>query len=172
MPYDLGQNRLKPTGRDPDDGLGLLVEPVDPSEEEPGEVRGRSGVGGGGELLGEEGVALGASDDGVDGRGVQAGAGTPDDLAQVDAQPDSTRLLLRTSAGAHYVARSASGQLCLVRVPDGDVPSEVCVPNRVGADVTIGDDATGQVRLVADGAPAPSTADGWRTAGPNVWVKG
>lgn len=96
----------------------------------------------------------------------------PDDLAQVDAQPDSTRLLLRTSAGAHYVARSASGQLCLVRVPDGDVPSEVCVPNRVGADVTIGDDATGQVRLVADGAPAPSTADGWRTAGPNVWVKG
>ena len=95
----------------------------------------------------------------------------PDDLAQLDVQPDSTRLLLRTSAGTHYVARSASGQLCLVRVPDGDVPSEVCVPNRVGADVTIGDSG-GQVRLVAAGAPAPSAADGWRPAGPNVWVKG
>lgn len=96
----------------------------------------------------------------------------PDDVAQLDVQPDSTRLLLRTPAGAHYVARSASGQLCLVRVPGGDLPSEVCVPDRVGADVTIGDGAGGQVRLVADGAPAPSTADGWHSAGPNVWVRG
>ena len=97
----------------------------------------------------------------------------PDDaVAQLVVQPGSTRLLLRTPAGAHYVARSASGDLCLVRVPEGDLPSEVCVPDRVGADTTIGDDDGGQVRLVADGAPRPSTADGWRPAGPNVWVRG
>ncbi|HEY0118162.1 MAG TPA: hypothetical protein VGC04_05220 [Cellulomonas sp.] len=95
-----------------------------------------------------------------------------DDVAQLVVQPGSTRLLLRTASGAYYAARSASGELCLVRVPDGALPSEVCVPDRVGADATIGDDHGGRVRLVADGAPQPSTVDGWQPAGPNVWVRG
>ena len=97
----------------------------------------------------------------------------PDDAARLVVQPGTTRLLVRTHDGNHYAALSASGELCLLRVPDGDVPSEVCVHNRVGADVTIGGDGDGgQVRLVADGAPAPAPAEGWRPAGPNVWTRG
>jgi hypothetical protein len=96
-----------------------------------------------------------------------------DDVANLVVRPESTRLLVSTPDGDHYAALSASGDLCLLRVPKGDVPSEVCVPDRVGADVTIGGDGNGgQVRLVADGAPQPSAAEGWRSAGPNVWVKG
>lgn len=96
-----------------------------------------------------------------------------DDASRLVVQPGSTRLLVRTHDGNHYAALSASGELCLLRVPDGDVPSEVCVHNRVGADVTIGGDGGGgQVRLVADGAPAPAPAEGWRPAGPNVWTRG
>ena len=97
----------------------------------------------------------------------------PNDASRLVVQPGSTRLLVRTQDGNHYAALSASGELCLLRVPDGDVPSEVCVHNRVGADVTIGGDGDGgQVRLVADGAPAPAPAEGWQPAGPNVWTRG
>ncbi len=95
-----------------------------------------------------------------------------DDVARLVVRPESTRLLVTTDQGAHYVARSASGELCLVRVPAGDLPSEVCVPDRVGADATIGEQGEGQVRLVADGATAPAADDGWHPAGPNVWVRG
>lgn len=98
-----------------------------------------------------------------------------DDVSSLVIQPGTTRLLVRTDAGDHYAALSASGELCLLRIPDGDVPSEVCVPDRVGADVTIGTQgagAGGQVRLVAAGAPQPSTIEGWRSAGANVWVRG
>ena len=99
----------------------------------------------------------------------------PDDASRLVVQPGTTRLLVRTPDGNHYAALSVSGDLCLLRVPDGDVPSEVCAHNRVGADITIGgngDGGGGQVRLVADGAPAPSAAEGWRPAGPNVWLRG
>lgn len=96
-----------------------------------------------------------------------------DDVARLVVQPASTRLLVRTAAGDHYAALSTSGELCLLRVPDGDVPSEACVPDHVGADVTIGvQGAGGQVRLVAAGAPQPSAAEGWRSAGPNAWTRG
>ena len=50
-------------GGDPHDALGGVVELVDPGEQQPGEVAGvgpAALAGGGGELLGEEGVALGA----------------------------------------------------------------------------------------------------------------
>ena len=95
-----------------------------------------------------------------------------DDVARLVVRPGSTRLLVTTDQGAHYAARSASGELCLLRVPAGDLPSEVCVPDRVGADATIGTQGAGQVRLVADGAMPPPALDGWRVAGPNVWVRG
>jgi hypothetical protein len=95
-----------------------------------------------------------------------------DDIATLVVLPASTRLLVTTPQGAHYAALSPSGELCLVRVPAYDLPSEACAPDRVGADETIGSDDSGQVRLVADGAPLPSSAEGWRQAGPNVWVRG
>ena len=97
-----------------------------------------------------------------------------DDVARLVVQPATTRLLVRTAAGDHYAALSASGELCLLRVPEGDVPSETCVPDHVGADVTIGTQGAGggQVRLVAAGAPQPSAAEGWRPGGPNVWTRG
>ena len=53
-------------GGDPHDGLGGVVEPVDPDEQQPGEVAGvgtAALAGGGGELLGEERVALGPPGD-------------------------------------------------------------------------------------------------------------
>ena len=94
-----------------------------------------------------------------------------EDVARLAVDPASTRLLVRTDQGAHYVARSLSGELCLVRVPDGDVPTASCVPDRVGADTTLGDQGAGQVRLVADGGPVPAADQGWASAGPNVWVR-
>ncbi len=95
----------------------------------------------------------------------------PEDAARLVVDPASTRLLVTTPDGAHYVARNPSGELCLIRLPDAGVPLEVCVPDRVGADTTLGDEGTGQVRLVADSAALPSTAEGWQPAGPNVWVR-
>jgi len=94
-----------------------------------------------------------------------------EDVARLVVDPASTRLLVRTDQGAHYVARSLSGELCLVRVPDGEVPTASCVPDRVGADTTLGDPGAGQVRLVADGGPVPAADQGWVAAGPNVWVR-
>lgn len=95
-----------------------------------------------------------------------------EDVTRLAVEATSTRLLVVTADGAHYVARTPSGELCLVRVANGEAPTEVCVPDRVGADTTIGAVGAGQVRLVADGAPLPAGADGWQPAGPNVWVRG
>ena len=71
---------------DAHDPLGGVVEPVDAGEQEPGEVAGigtASLPGGGGELLGEERVALGALGDPLDEVVGQAGAGAAHDAAQV-----------------------------------------------------------------------------------------
>jgi hypothetical protein len=95
----------------------------------------------------------------------------PEAAARLVVDPASTRLLVATTQGDHFAARTPSGELCLIRVPGGDLPTEVCVPDRVGADATIGQEGAGQVRLVADGAQQPAVADGWRPAGPNVWVR-
>jgi hypothetical protein len=94
-----------------------------------------------------------------------------EDVDRLGVDPASTRLLVTTDEGQHFVARSPSGELCLLRVPAGDVPTESCVPDRVGADTTIGDVDTGQVRLVADGGAEPAAADGWVPDGPNVWTR-
>ena len=63
-----------------------VVEPVDAGEQEPGEVAGVGAApvaGGRGELLGEEGVALGALGDPLDELVGEAGAGAAHDAAQV-----------------------------------------------------------------------------------------
>lgn len=93
-----------------------------------------------------------------------------DDASQLQVDPASTRLLVRTPDAASYVARSVSGRLCVLQVPTGDVSAESCGPNRKGVVLTVGTDA-GQVRLVADGGPAPTASDGWKSAGANVWTR-
>ena len=93
-----------------------------------------------------------------------------DDADQLQVDPASTRLLVSTPAAASYVGRSVSGRLCLLQVPAGDVSVESCVPDRAGAVATVGTDGGPQVRLVADGGPAPKASDGWTSAGPNVWT--
>ena len=72
-------------GRDAHHALGVLVELVDPGEEETGEVTGvhAAATGRGGELLGEEGVALRAAGDLLDDPRGQVGAGPAHDAAQV-----------------------------------------------------------------------------------------
>ena len=67
--------------RHPDHALRGLGELVDPGEEQPLEVLGVPGAGadGGGELLGEEGVALGPADEVVDDARGQRLAAAPDD---------------------------------------------------------------------------------------------
>jgi len=93
-----------------------------------------------------------------------------DDAEQLQVDPASTRLVVHTSAADSFVARSVSGRLCLLRVPSGDVSVESCGADRKGVVLTVGTPGAGQVRLVADGGPAPAASDGWTAAGPNVWT--
>ena len=84
--------------------------------------------------------------------------------------PSSARLAATTATGPHYAARRWGGELCLVAVPDGDVPRVVCVAPSSGATVTLSGEDGSRVRLGADGASEPPAAEGWRAEGTNVWV--
>ncbi|MCC2322458.1 hypothetical protein [Cellulomonas xiejunii] len=84
--------------------------------------------------------------------------------------PTSARFAVRTEAGQHFAALRWDGDLCLVAVPDGDVPRVACVAPSTKAVVTLSGADGARVRLGADEAPAPDTDDGWRAAGSNVWV--
>ncbi len=95
----------------------------------------------------------------------------PAEAFRLVVDPASTRLLVHTAQGDHFVARTPTGELCLLRVPEVRSATQVCVADRVGADVTIGTEGAGQVRLTAGGAPPPQSAEGWHRAGPDVWVR-
>lgn len=84
--------------------------------------------------------------------------------------PTSARFAVRTAAGQHYAALRWDGDLCLVVVPDGDVPRVACVAPSTKAVVSLSAADGTRVRLGADQAPAPDTDEGWRAAGSNVWV--
>lgn len=92
-------------------------------------------------------------------------AGT--DLQDLDVRPGTTRLLATTSTGAHYAAVGTGGQLCVVTVPRGDLPSRLCVPAAPGAWVPVDD----TLRLVTAGGPQPDAAQGWVPAGDLVWTR-
>ncbi|AEE44676.1 hypothetical protein [Cellulomonas fimi] len=81
-------------------------------------------------------------------------------------EPSSTRFLVETASGKHYAAVSRTGELCVVTLPSGDVPEAGCVASVADARI-----ASGDVWLAADADRAP-TDEGWRSAGPNVWVRG
>ncbi|OZB46963.1 MAG: hypothetical protein B7X40_10270 [Cellulomonas sp. 14-74-6] len=93
-----------------------------------------------------------------------------DDADQLQVDPASTRLVVRTPAAATYVGRSVSGRLCIMQLPTGDVSTETCGPDRKGVVLTVGTARGGQVRLVADGGPTPAATEGWKSAGANVWT--
>ncbi|MBO3095693.1 hypothetical protein [Cellulomonas dongxiuzhuiae] len=84
--------------------------------------------------------------------------------------PATARFAVRTTAGQHYAALRWAGDLCLVAVPVGDAARVVCVAPSPRATVTISGEDGSRVRLGTDDAPPPDTAEGWRAAGPNVWV--
>lgn len=91
---------------------------------------------------------------------------TPAELGPLLVVPSSTRFLVETPSGRHFAAVSRTGDFCVLTVPSGDLAELGCVSPVVGAQIGSGD-----VRVFTDGGPAPA-ADGWREAGPHVWVRG
>ncbi|WP_019135936.1 hypothetical protein [Cellulomonas massiliensis] len=89
------------------------------------------------------------------------------DLQDLDVRPGSTRLIATTRTGAHYAAVGTQGQLCVVTVPRGDLPSRLCVPAAPGAWIPVDD----TLRLVTAGGPQPDAEDGWVAAGDLVWTR-
>lgn len=94
-----------------------------------------------------------------------------DIAAEASLDRGSARFAVRTAAGQHFAVLNGAGDLCLVLVPDADVPRAVCSPAGERASVTLTvEDEGSRVRLAADAAVAPPADEGWRPAGPNVWV--
>ncbi|QHT57978.1 hypothetical protein GXP71_19095 [Cellulomonas sp. H30R-01] len=89
------------------------------------------------------------------------------EIGSLAVEPASTRFLAETDSGRHFAAISASGDLCVLTVPSGDLATLGCVRSVVGAQL-----ASGDVWLAAEGGPAPAADDGWHEAGPNLWVRG
>jgi len=93
-----------------------------------------------------------------------------DVVDETSIDPTTSRFAVRTTAGHHYAAQRWDGGLCLVVVPEGDAARAVCTAPSPTATVTLLGEDSSQVRLGADDAPPPDAADGWRSAGTNVWV--
>lgn len=89
------------------------------------------------------------------------------EIGSLAVEPASTRFLLETAAGRQFAAISTTGDLCVLTVPSGDLATLGCVRSVEGAQLV-----SGGVWLAAEGGPAPAADDGWREAGPNLWVRG
>jgi hypothetical protein len=88
-----------------------------------------------------------------------------DDLAGSLLEPHSTRLVATTSDARYYAGVSRTHLLCVLTLPDGDLPTTGCAPTDGGVvHLTIDD----ELMLLSAGEPAP---DGWHEAGPNVFLK-
>ncbi|MGY4643950.1 hypothetical protein [Cellulomonas sp. URHB0016] len=90
-----------------------------------------------------------------------------DDLVGLGLHASTTRFLADTPSGSQYAAVNTAGDLCVVTVVDGALPGLGCAHAVAGMTFTGTD-----LKLVTDGGPAPTAADGWRQAGPQVFVKG
>lgn len=87
------------------------------------------------------------------------------DLAGTMIDPASTRLVAQTADSRYYAGVSRTHQLCVLTVPEGDLPTTGCSPVTGGAvHLTVGD----ELKLLSAGEPAPA---GWHEAGPNVFLK-
>lgn len=91
----------------------------------------------------------------------------PAEIGRLLVDRSSTRFLAETESGRQYAAVSTTGELCVLTLPPGDLAELGCVQSVTGAQL-----ASGDVWLAAEGGPAPAADDGWREAGPNLWVRG
>ncbi|MEZ0446707.1 hypothetical protein [Cellulomonas sp. ICMP 17802] len=89
-----------------------------------------------------------------------------DDLAGLGVDPHTTRFLTETSTGRHYAAVGVSGKLCVVTIQSGELPQVSCTAPSSTARIAVDD----TLFVVASSGPAPAAADGWREAGPDVFV--
>lgn len=88
--------------------------------------------------------------------------------------PTSTRLLGETSAGSHYLAVHATGLVCLVTVPVGDVAELGCT-DPVASDrlltVEVTEPEPHALALVPDGLAPAADGSTWERVGPNLYVR-
>lgn len=101
---------------------------------------------------------------------VPADALDPALVDETGIDPTSSRLVAQDATGSWFAALRWGGELCLISVPTGDVAGAVCAAASPTAVVGLTAEDGSRIRLGADGAPAPDTAEGWRSAGDNVWV--
>ena len=88
------------------------------------------------------------------------------DLRDLQVDASTTRFLTETSTGRHYAAVGASGTLCVVTVRSGELPAISCAAPTSTAHVAVDD----TLLVVASTGPVPAAANGWREAGPDVFV--
>jgi hypothetical protein len=88
------------------------------------------------------------------------------DLQGLGLDASTTRFLVDTPTGSQYAAVNTAGDLCVVSVVEGELPGIGCSHAVRGMTYTGTD-----VMLVTDGGPAPAASEGWREAGPQVFVK-
>ncbi|GIG23023.1 hypothetical protein Cch01nite_37470 [Cellulomonas chitinilytica] len=88
------------------------------------------------------------------------------DLQGLGLDTSTTRYLVDTPTGAQYAAVNTSGDLCVVTVVAGELPGLGCAHAVRGMTFTGTD-----LKLVTDGGPAPAASEGWREAGPQLFVK-
>jgi len=89
-----------------------------------------------------------------------------DDLQGLGLDASTTRYLVDTASGSQYAAVNTAGDLCVVSVVAGELPKIGCAHAVRGMTFTGAD-----VKLVTDGGPAPAASEGWREAGPQLFVK-
>ena len=89
-----------------------------------------------------------------------------DDLSGLRVDASTTRYLTETSTGRHYAAVGTSGKLCVVTVRSGELPAISCAAPTSTAHVAVDD----TLLVVASTGPVPAAANGWREAGPDVFV--
>jgi hypothetical protein len=89
-----------------------------------------------------------------------------DDIAGLGVDPHTTRYLTETSTGRHYAAVGVTGNLCVVTTQSGELPVVSCARPTPTARVAVDDTLV----VVTASGTAPAAADGWREAGPDVFV--
>lgn len=89
-------------------------------------------------------------------------------------EPASTRFLGRTAAGSHYLAVRATGLVCLVTVPTGDVAEVGCtdpVATERLLSVEFASPEPHTVQLVPDGLAPASDGRPWDRLSANLYVR-
>ncbi|WP_315099290.1 hypothetical protein [uncultured Cellulomonas sp.] len=90
------------------------------------------------------------------------------DLVGSRIDPSSTRLLAQTPDTRYYAGVSRTHLLCVLTLTTGELPSTGCTSTDARVlQFGVGD----ELLLVGAGGPAPAASDGWREAGPEVYLR-